>query len=86
MKPGSSSDAPSAKSAYSDFGPIRILRAVEGEGESVKTEDFEVCPSRSIVATVISLATRLGLLQATTLNDLGSCRVSHGFRSFGTDE
>jgi len=42
MEPGFSNHTSSAKSAHSDFGPIRILRAVEGEGEAVRTEDFEV--------------------------------------------
>ena len=53
MESGASNNEHSANSEYSDYGPLRILRVVDGNGEDAKTEDFEV--NRDIKMVLIAM-------------------------------
>jgi hypothetical protein len=50
MGPRSPTPGQTARATDGGGTPIRILRAVEGEGESVKTEEFEICPPSFIAS------------------------------------
>jgi len=71
-KPQSPSTPPSANGVDSKRCSTRILRAREGKGDNLKTEDFEVFPT----APALSLI----------LNILGARGVFEGFGNHGTEE